>query len=285
MSRLVTLALTCTFAAAVLNSGTLAKDEKGDAKKLPAKQAEGKKVQNPQRIQVQARQIQIARPVFGIFNNPISLLRNPKVQDELKLSDEQKEVAATQLQELIVKLREVRGGLRGLQGEERTKKQKEVEAKVKELVTAAQKKIGLKPQQQTRLSQIRFQQRGLSVFKDAKVIERLKITDEQQQAIGEAQQEGQANFRQLIQDVQAGNVPRNKYAEKRQEISKQTEEDVLAKLTEEQRAEFKKMTGEKFDMPRPRLLAVPIQAQPGGIRIQIRPAQPKQQDKNDKGDT
>ncbi len=208
-------------------------------------------------------------------SGPLRWARMPNVQEELKLSDEQKTAVNEAIQELGAANREMSQALRGNTADERAKKAPEVEKKFADARAEIEKKVqqALKPEQVTRLQQIDVQARGLRGLTQDDIAGKLKLTDEQRKKIADLQAEQQQKVRQLAQDVRNGNVERAKYREKLDELSKEHEKDTMDVLTDEQQAEYEKMKGEKFELGRRAfgaIQAVPVQ--PGQIRrIQIQP--------------
>lgn len=121
------------------------------------------------------------------------------------------------------------------QAEARAKKEREELAKI------------LKPEQMKRLEEIRIQQAGPAALNFPDVAEKLKITDEQKEKMGKAREESQAKMRELFTGARDGD--REAARAKIAELRKETEEKVLAVLSEDQKKQFEDMKGKKFDMP------------------------------------
>ena len=213
-----------------------------DAKKpVPAKP--------PARILVRPQAL-VAVPNVRITREPTTLLRNSQVQEELKLALAQQDKIRDIYKQQNAKRTEQFQAIRGLQGEERTKKiaewRKQMEAAAKD--TRQQLRQLLKPEQQTRLDQIALQMQGQRVWQDQAIIKKLKISDQQQQQFQEIEQAAVEKRKQLFQDRRAGSVDRAKYAEKLKEISKDHEAKSENVLSKEQHDQFQKLKGEKFEM-------------------------------------
>jgi hypothetical protein len=242
---------------------------------LPA--AAGESVQAQPKKKFQIPPGNVFRLQFGLGSpvrpaqSPVYLLRNPKVQDELKLDGDQKVEIKEAFDGFYKARRDEIAKLRGLQLAERRKKlqemQKAQQAKAKEMDKSL--RAILKPEQLARLEQIAIQQHGLNALLLPEVVKKLKITDEQQTKIKEVQKAALAKQRKLTADVRNGAVDRTKRVEKLLEIRKERETKTLDVLTKEQRAEFEKMKGKKFDLGRrfgrPGLRAVPLPA--GKVRL------------------
>ena len=230
-----TLLITTVFAIALMTLPALGKDDKDTnpkPKPQPAKQPE-----------IQLRVQPGAFVIRGALNNPLNLVRNAKVQEELKLDDDQKAKIQEAVQAANAQRQEMFAALRGLQGDERQKKVAELQKKVQEKTAEATKVVraALKPEQAERLDQISLQTRGIQALSDAKVAEKLQLTDEQKKQIQDTAAAGRQKRTQLGQDVRNGNVERAKYREKLQAITKETETKTTDVLTDEQKAQFAKM--------------------------------------------
>lgn len=162
----------------------------------------------------------------------LRVLELTEVQDDLKLTDDQKAEA----RKAGEGLQGLYAGLQNVPQEERQQKMQEIQAKVRAAIEQVNKVLS--KEQNERLDQIVLQARGASVLTDEKVASELKMTDTQRQRLQELQQQ----TRQQFGDAQ-GNQ------EKIAEIRKTGREKSLAVLTEEQRQQFEKMQGAKIDIP------------------------------------
>lgn len=106
--------------------------------------------------------------------------------------------------------------------------------------------------------------------------EKLELTPEQKKQIQDTAVAGQQKRIQLAQDVRNGNVERAKYREKLGEIAKETETKTLDVLTDEQKTQFEKMKGAKFELPQRRFQFRAVPIQPG----QLRKIQPQEIQRN-----
>lgn len=265
MDRRIVLA-TAMLAIVFLSLPSFGKDEKHTNPKPALEPA----IQPGIQVRVQPRAIAIG----GALNSPIHLVRNAKVQEELKLDDDQKAKIQEALQTINAKRQKLFTALRGLQGDERQKKMAELRKKMQDETAEATKAIraALKPEQAERLDQISLQVRGLQALRDAVVTEKLQLTPEQKKQIQDASAAGQKKRAQLVQDVRNGNVERTKYREKLDEIAKETETKTMDVLTDEQKAQFEKMKGAKFELPQRRFQFQAVPLQPGQLRkIRIQP--------------
>jgi len=227
--------------------GFAADDGKSDVPPPDAKKPAPAKP--PARILLRPQAL-VAVPNVRITREPTSLLRNLQVQEELKLALAQQDKIKDIYKQQNAKRTEQFQAIRGLQGEERAKKiaewRKQMETAAKD--TRQQLRQLLKPEQQARLDQIALQMQGQRVWQDPAVIKKLKISDQQQQQFKKVEQAAVEKRKQLFQDRRAGSVDRAKYAEKLKEISKDQEAKSENVLSKEQRDQFQKLKGEKFEM-------------------------------------
>jgi hypothetical protein len=183
---------------------------------------------------------------FGGRTGLSMLLSNPSVQEELKLDDAQKEKARDFADKSREKMEAARQELEGLDQQERGKKFREVMA---ESNTAARKAVAdiLKPEQTKRLEEIELQIAGANAFEEESLQKKLKITDEQKTAITSILQSSMEETRGLFSQ-DASPDERRAAMEKMRDIRKQTLSKVEAKLTDEQKSQYKEMLGSPFEV-------------------------------------
>ena len=169
----------------------------------------------------------------------LNLLAVPKVQEELKLSDEQKSKAQAAIEQLNGERQKAFAEFQNLSDEDRQKRFAEIQEKTKVAWEDAAK--GLSKEQAERLDQISLQALGIRALGDESVAKSLKLSGEQQQTLQTLSAEIGAKMREL------GFGEENQ--EKRAELQKELTDKSLAALTEDQRAQFAKMQGEKLDLP------------------------------------
>lgn len=176
--------------------------------------------------------------------NAAMLLNNESVQKELKLDDSQIEKAKELAEKTREKMTENRESLQGLEGEERQKKQRELNH---ELNASTHKAIGgfLKPEQIARLKQITYQQQGAQAFNDAEVAKKLNLTDTQKSEIQEIERESMQEMRSLREEFQND---REGAMKKMNELRAQTLSKVEGKLNDEQRKTWKELLGSPFEV-------------------------------------
>ncbi|MBI3838483.1 MAG: hypothetical protein HY288_11190 [Planctomycetia bacterium] len=172
---------------------------------------------------------------FGF--NSLNLLAQQSVQDELKLTEDQRK----QVTEKVEKQRAAAGDLQGLSREERQKKVQE-RTKANEAAVAAI----LNDEQVKRFKQISLQQRGARAFSDPEVAQALGLSGEQKDRIKGIEESVQSETRGLVQG-NAGGGDRQDLRKKIASLSKSAEEKLNALLTPEQQAKWKELNGEPFN--------------------------------------
>jgi Spy/CpxP family protein refolding chaperone len=193
------------------------------------------------------------KPIAGA--NPFAggklfILQSADVQKELQLTDTQvdkvKEIAEKQ-----------RNAFKNLpkDKEEFAKKiqemQKEIEEREKQLADL------LKPNQVKRLDQILLQQQGASALLSPKIVEDLKITEEQKTKITESMKESAKERLDLF--PKGGKIDPDEIAKKLQEHQAKSLENAVKVLTPEQQKQWKAKVGETF---KGKLFSFPF---PGGF--------------------
>jgi hypothetical protein len=185
---------------------------------------------------------------FGFTpTDPIGLLGNKSVQDELKLSDDQKKAlkeANDGFQEALKKAREDMdfSGL-AKAGEERNKAIKKVLDK-------------LDDKQSKRLAEIEFQvvtnknnkMRNPRVFANEHVQKGLKLTSDQKKTVKETITELEKDFKELDDD--AKDDPMKQFQNFRKKMTKNNEayDKIVKALDDDQKKSFDKVGGDKFEL-------------------------------------
>jgi len=173
------------------------------------------------------------------------LIAVPAVQKELKLSDEQAEKARTFATEYREKAQEAMSQYADLTGEERMTKQQSVN---RSMSASGMKEVEamLKPEQTKRFKQIVFQVRGIDNLNDPEIAKALKVTSDQADKVKNLMENERGERREAQQEA---NGDRQVMMEKMQAIRKETTTKAMALMTADQKAMFKEMGGEPFEMP------------------------------------
>jgi hypothetical protein len=193
---------------------------------------------------------------------------NPVLKDELKIKDDQKDKLVSAMKPISEKRRELRGG--GGQGgqqltEEQRKEMAEKRAKLDEDAKKAVEGV-LTADQVKRLTQINYQVMGVNAFTNKEVETALKLTDDQKEKIKTIVDDYNKDRREIMMaGFQRGQQQNREEAQKRMEenqkkvaaLTKDADEKVSTKLTDEQKKSWKDMQGDKFDVSK--LLQRPMQ--------------------------
>jgi hypothetical protein len=148
----------------------------------------------------------------GQQNNPVSLLLNPAVKTELKLTDEQAN-------------------------------------KVNDAVWVALAKV-LDTDQLKRLKQIDYQQRDYRAFSDPEVQKTLKMTDDQKSNLKTILEDFDKTMADLTKDLKGGKGGFDKGSfEKLTTLATETKDKCTGVLTKEQKRIWTEMLGDKFEFP------------------------------------
>ena len=200
---------------------------------------------------------------FGGFGGggPLTIVNNEAVQKELGLKEEQVGKLKTLGEEVREEMRAGGGagggreafqGLQDLPREEREKKMAEIFAKGAEARKKVEDKFKpklaeiLDASQRERLQQIAWQNARSQVYQDAGVIAALKITKEQQEKLAAVSKDFVEKQRELGQGGGGGG---DEAQTKRRELSESRDKALSEVLTGDQREQFTKLMGKKFDLP------------------------------------
>ncbi len=195
----------------------------------------------------------------GTAGGKYGLLGNPAVQNELALSDAQKEKLRSIVQDYREALRPDGAAfqdLRDLPAEERREKMaqlaRELNEKRKKVDAEFAPKYGevLEEVQLARLNQIHIQVLGLTALRDEEVAKELKLSQEQQDKLKSIAEEFAPSRDQA--ERRDGPPPSAEEREARREQfaaeAEKRKEALLEVLTAEQKAAFEKLKGDTFDV-------------------------------------
>ncbi|HVU87449.1 MAG TPA: hypothetical protein VHD36_09005 [Pirellulales bacterium] len=172
----------------------------------------------------------------------LRILAIPPVQDELKLNAAQK----TAVREATEEMQATFSGLRDLSQEERREKMQELQQKTKDLRTKVE--ATLEPAQKERFKQLVLQRRGaFGALQDPEVATALKLTDDQKKKVETLAEESRPGRGQG--GGGGGGGDRAAMRERFAAMQKERNDKALAILTAEQKAEFEKLQGAKFNFP------------------------------------
>ena len=185
--------------------------------------------------------------------NVIMLLGSEQVQKELELVDDQKAQLKTMQEEMRAQFTAAFAGVQDLSEEERRKRFEEMRAKGEETMKQLRAKVEeiLLPQQMDRLRQINLQVQGTRALNEPEVAEALGITEEQKTQLAAIRDELRKKFeeqRTAGQGNQGTQADREARRARIQEMMKESQDRVMAVLTDEQKAKFEELKGEKFEL-------------------------------------
>jgi|SRR5579872_2663881 len=185
----------------------------------------------------------LAQQLGGSF-----LVFRDKVQEELKLTSEQRAKVEEHLQELHPELVQLFQSIDGLKQEERENELKAYRPKAQEKL-AAFLKMALNDDQRKRLRQLELQQEGAFVLLhgDAAIARDLKITDEQRRQFMAVVQDLQKKVEPLIKEAQSGGNPRE-IRPKIMKIRREHEGKIESLLTDAQKNQWKEMLGKPLTL-------------------------------------
>ena len=209
----------------------VAADEAGDAE-APA--------EPPQEVPAEA-----GRQLTETLGPPFLVFRD-KVQEELKLSDEQKKKLEKRLQDTVQDAMQFFQKLGDKKPEEREKEHHAYVEKAQENLTAFLQGL-LQEEQFKRLRQLELQQQGPFALGQPDVAQELSITDEQRNQFVMVVQEMQTKIEPLIKEEQSRGNPQE-IGPKIRKIRKEQEERIEAILNDAQKKQWMEMLGEPLDL-------------------------------------
>ncbi len=168
----------------------------------------------------------------------------PPVQEELKLTDEQKSKVETITSEAREKMEGLRDQLADVPAEERMAKAR---ALMTEMGEKSKEKLAevLDADQMKRLNEIELQLRGYEAFSSEKVHEALNLTDEQKSKVREALSDAEEEMREVRQnaqgDFQAAMADMRK-------VREDAMNDIKEVLNDDQKSKWQDMIGKPFEM-------------------------------------
>jgi Spy/CpxP family protein refolding chaperone len=167
--------------------------------------------------------------------NTYMLLRGEKVQDELKLTDEQK----ADLKKVVDKYGDdIRTAFMGMDFK-----------KAQELMKSASDdddKV-LKPDQMKRINQLKVQAAGLYAFGKDDVVTALKLTDKQKKDIAGQKDDLDKNAKDLFDNAQGDQDKMRDAFRKVLAMRKEAVDKVVDGLNDDQKKAWKELTGDKFE--------------------------------------
>jgi hypothetical protein len=174
------------------------------------------------------------------------LVFRDKVQEELKLSDKQKEKLLETFPDYAQQTKKVFDKIADLKPEQREKEMQSHRQKSHEKLAALLKEA-LKAEQLERLRQLELQQQGPFALGRPELVKELKITVEQRKQFMGVFQEMQRKIEPLMKEAQAGGNP-EEIRPRVMKIRKDHEARIEALLSDAQKQQWKKLLGKPFDL-------------------------------------
>jgi Spy/CpxP family protein refolding chaperone len=142
-----------------------------------------------------------ATPSFGLPG--YWLLGMESTQQELQLTDEQKQQLKTLAEKYQAESRHEWGQLRALSREEQKQKMAEWREKTSQQHAEVRRQVEsvLQPVQLTRLKEIQWRTRGPATLSNPRTLEQLSVSEEQQQKLRRLREECQQKTQQLQQEM------------------------------------------------------------------------------------
>jgi Spy/CpxP family protein refolding chaperone len=196
--------------------------------------------------------------------DPLELLENSQIKKELNITDEQSAEIKKLDEEFRAKLKEK---VAGVKIEELKGDDAKIKAKYTEIDKESQsfrEKIGkvLKPEQITRMKQIYLQIYGFGPLTSSDYSAELKLTDEQNSKIKTIQEDLFTNMKASWTTPTGSDDEKNQTIannrKQMEQILKQSNDDTLAVLTDEQKKTLETLKGTEFKLD-PTTLPSPVQ--------------------------
>src|SRR5258707_634160 len=185
------------------------------------------------------------RPGGGMGLQPEgpALLLNASVQEELKLTDDQK----AELKKLADKRQEAVRKARQDNKDDKDKLQAAMKEITDDINKSATKTLdSLKDDQKKRFKQIGVQVKGIRAFSDDEVAKTLKLTDKQKEEAKTQAEDLQKDVRELMTGAGRDPEKRAEAQKKATELTTKATDKVVSSFSDDQKKTWKELTGEKF---------------------------------------
>jgi Spy/CpxP family protein refolding chaperone len=186
------------------------------------------------------------KPLVEVLGGSFFVFRD-KVQEELKLSDEQKQKLQEKFPEYVEATMKVFEKIKEATPEEGEKTMQDHRKESGEKLSALLKDV-LDARQQHRLFQLQLQQAGVfALMGENPAFKSLKIADEQRKRFKEVIQEMEKKIEPLAKEGRTGGNPEETMA-KAKKVRKEHEGKIEAILTDAQKKQWKELLGKPFDL-------------------------------------
>lgn len=175
------------------------------------------------------------------------LLAMEQVQDEIKLTDEQKETVVAKAKELFGEFQTEQREIMQAGGDasEVQNLLEDIQKEEKEIVAS------LNDDQKKRLSQLMVQRMGNAAFQNAKFAKKLGITDEQKDKIKEAFSTASETMQTAMEEARETR-DFGAIRAAMTDMQKNLTESIMGSMDDKQKSKYKEMCGEKFEFPQRR---------------------------------
>jgi hypothetical protein len=183
--------------------------------------------------------------VEALGGGPFLVFRD-KVQEELKLSDDQKQKLLEKFPDYAQETKKTFERVQELKPEAREKEMQSHRKKSREKLAAFLKET-LKAEQLKRLQQLELQQERPHVLGRPDIRKALRITDEQMKQFMRVIQDMQKQIEPLMKEAQSGGNP-EEIRPKVLKIRREYADKLEALLSDEQKKKWKEMVGQPLDL-------------------------------------
>ena len=180
-----------------------------------------------------------------------TLLVMDEVQDELKLTDDQKEEIGEQAQQIMD---DMRAGMRDTfmgGGGSREEMMESIQEMMEEFREEEKEVVALlNDDQRARLAQLRYQRMGNAMYQDEKIQKEIGITKDQKTAIEDAFETSEEEMQEAMADARESRdlgAMQAAMADGQKELAKSIDEILKA----DQKKKIAKMKGDEFEFPQP----------------------------------
>ncbi len=185
----------------------------------------------------------VAQPGFGLFGGGGTgvLVANKGVQEELKITDEQKTKLTKINEDLRSKAREAFQNAAGDFDKAREEMQKLNDAAAKSIYEV------LKPEQAKRLKQIELQVAGFNALSREDVQKELKLTDKQKAEVKTVSEKMRNDIMEMMQGAFGDFEKMQENQKKIQAMNKENIDKVVKTFSDEQKKTWTEMLGKSFN--------------------------------------
>lgn len=189
--------------------------------------------------------------------DPLSLMQNPQIKQELKLTDEQVAQIKTVEQEFRESLKKEFSGIdwKSLDAKARDQKFTEVTEKTKQQIQSTRDKVGkiFTPDQLKRFKEITLQIYGFGALSYDQFTDDLKLTSDQQKQLGDIRDQLGKKIRANLTVPQGNDQDAMKKAiadnrKRTEQILQASNQQAIAILTPDQQKNLEKLRGQEFKL-------------------------------------